>query len=49
MNFFGPIARLIWTEKMKLSRELDLPKWKRIVFLLVMRLGVVLLYPLFYF
>ena len=47
MNFVGPIARLIWTEKMKLALQMGIPAWKRIGFIAVLRISVIALYPIF--
>ena len=49
MNFVGPIAHLIRVEKMKLALKQDVPTLKRVGFILVLRLGVALIYPLFLF
>jgi hypothetical protein len=49
MNFVGPIARMIGTEKMKLALQEDIPTWKRIGFIAVLRVGVIALYPIFIF
>ena len=47
MNFVGPIARIIWTEKMKLALQRDIPTWKRIGFITMLRVGVIVIYPFF--
>ena len=47
MNFVGPIARMIWTEKMKLVLQMGIPAWKRIGFIAVLRISVIALYPIF--
>jgi len=47
LNFFGPLSGLIWTQKMNMALRKDVPTWKRVGFMLVLRCGVVLLYPIF--
>ncbi len=49
MNFAGPVSRMIWTEKMKLALRANIPMWKRVAFIAVLRVGVIALYPFFYF
>ncbi len=49
MNFFGPLSGLIWTQKMSMALRKDVPTWKRVGFMLVLRCGVMLLYPIFLF
>lgn len=48
MNFVGPVSRMIWTEKMKLALQANIPMWKRVGFITVLRVGVIALYPLFF-
>jgi len=47
MNFFGPLSGLIWTQKVNMALREDVPTWKRVGFMLVLRFGVTLFYPVF--
>jgi hypothetical protein len=46
LNIWGPLSRKIWLQKVALASE-DVPLLKRVLFLLVLRFGVLLFYPLF--
>ena len=47
MNYFGPLSGLIWNQKLRMALRKELPTWKHVGFMLVLRYGVILLYPIF--
>jgi len=46
-SFFGPLARKISIQDYMVSLQKDVSNLKRISFILVLRLGVILFYPYF--
>ena len=47
LNFVGPLSRKIWVEKMKVASNNENSKIKLLVFECVIRMGVILFFPIF--
>jgi hypothetical protein len=49
LNFYGPLARKIWAEKVSVLAVNNIGKIRLFLFVSALRIGVALLYPLFLF
>jgi len=49
LNFYGPLSRKIWTTQIDVLAGNDMSKMKFFLFTAVVRIGVVLFYPIFIF